>query len=113
MFKDAKKELERLEAELLAEEPEQEYEETSEYDRLLDDDGDFGEDGPDTYRNFASRYRAYNSDRTDWDPEDLGEELDRPKSSGIWGLVALALGLLAGIFLLLAWWVTRFYGGWL
>ena len=106
MFKDTQKELERLEAELLAQEPEEE-------DSLLDDDEDFGEDAPEVYRNFSNRYRAYNGDRTDWDPEELSEELERPRKAGIWGLCALAMGLIAGIFLILAWWAAKFYGGWL
>ena len=114
MFKETQKELERLEAELLAEEEEEleeEYEEDEEAweDDLLDDDDDFGEDSPEVYRNFSNRYRAYNTDRTDWDPEELGEELERPRRSGIWGLCALALALVAGIILALAWWV--FNGG--
>jgi hypothetical protein len=107
LFKDAKKELERLEAELLAEEPEEEYEE----DSLLDDEDDFGEEIPEVYRNFSNRYSAYNTDRADWDPEELGEELDAPKRSGIWGLCALILALTAGIFLLLALWVFKLKGG--
>ena len=111
MFKDTKKELERLEAELLAEEPEEEYEDEEEYENdLLDYDDDFGEE--EQHRNFSTRYRVYNSDRTDWDPEDLGEEIEKPKRSGIWGLCALALALLAGIFLLLGWWVVQWKGGW-
>ena len=106
MFKDTQKELQRLEAELLAEEPEneEEYE-----DDLLDYDDDFGEE--EQHRNFSNRYRAYNGDRTDWDPEKLSEELERPRKAGIWGLCALAMALIAGIFFVLAWWVAKFNGG--
>ena len=107
MFKDAKKELERLEAELLAQE---EAEEELEAEESLPDDG---EDSPELYRNFSNHYRAYNADRTDWDPEELSEELNRPKKSGVWGLCAVVLLLVAGIFLLLAWWLLRRNGGFL
>ncbi len=101
MFKDTQKELERLEAELLEEEPEQWDEE----DPLLDDDDDFGEETPEVYRNFSNRYKAYNTDRTDWDPEELGEELDRKPISG---LALFLLVLMAGIIGLLVWW---YFGG--
>ena len=95
MFKDTKKELERLEAELLEQEPEE-----SEAD-LLDDDDDFGEETPEIYRNFSNRYKAYNTDRTDWDPDDLAEELvRRPKR----GFALVWLLLLAGVIGVLAWW---------
>ena len=99
MFKDTKKELDRLEAELLEEE------EWDEEEDLLDDDDDFGEDVPENYRNFSNRYKAYNGDRTDWDPEDLAEELERrPKR----GLAIFFLLLLAGVIAALAWW---YFGG--
>jgi hypothetical protein len=109
LFKDAKKELERLEAALLEEEEEEEQ--WDEEDDLLDDDDDFGEEAPEVYRNFSNRYKAYNADRTDWDPEELGDELEKPRSSGIWGLCALALALIAGIFLALGWWYLKLNGG--
>ena len=102
MFKDTKKELERLEAELLEQEPEE-----SEEEDLLDDDDDFGEETPEIYRNFSNRYKAYNTDRTDWDPDDLAEELERrPKR----GFALLWLLLLAGVIGALAWW---YLGGYL
>lgn len=100
MFKDAQKELERLEAELREEEPE----EWDEEDPLLDDDDDFGEETPEVYRNFSNRYKAYNADRTDWDPEDLGEALERRPRRGL----AVFLLLLAGVIAALAWW---YFGG--
>lgn len=100
MFKDTKKELERLEAELREEEPE----EWDEEDPLLDDDDDFGEETPEVYRNFSNRYKAYNADRTDWDPEDLGEALERRPRRGL----AVFLLLLAGVIAALAWW---YFGG--
>lgn len=100
MFKDTKKELERLEAELREEEPE----EWDEEDPLLDDDDDFGEETPEVYRNFSNRYKAYNADRTDWDPEDLGEALGRRPRRGL----AVFLLLLAGVIAALAWW---YFGG--
>ena len=101
MFKDTKKELERLEAELLEDEPEQWDEE----DPLLDDDDDFGEETPEVYRNFSNRYKAYNADRTDWDPEDLGEELERRPRRG-W--IVFLLILMVGVIAALIWW---YFGG--
>lgn len=101
MFKDTKKELERLEAELLEDEPEQWDEE----DPLLDDDDDFGEETPEVYRNFSNRYKAYNADRTDWDPEDLGEELERRPRRG-W--IVFLLMLMVGVIAALIWW---YFGG--
>ena len=118
MFKDTQKELERLEAELLAQEPEdaqaeESDEEWDDQDSLWDDETDFGQEVPEVYRNFSNHYKAYNSDRTDWDPEELGDALDRPSRAGIWALCALAMALVAGIFLVLAWWVVKLNGGWL
>ena len=108
MFRDTQKELERLEAELREDEEEYEEEwEDEEDDSLLDDDDDFGEDLPENYRNFSNRYKAYNSDRTDWDPDDLAEELEHKPRSGPWVLCAVALLLTAAVFLLLTW----YYGG--
>ena len=104
MFKDTQKELQRLEAELMAQEDQEQA------DDLLDDEDDFGEDMPENYRNFSNRYKAYNADRTDWDPGDMAQELDRKRRPGIWVLCAIILGLIAGIFLLLAWWVVKFGG---
>ena len=101
MFKDTKKELQRLEAELMAEEEE----EWDEEEDLLDDDDDFGEETPEVYRNFSNRYKAYNTDRTDWDPEDLAEELERKPRIG---LAIFFLLLLAGVIAALAWW---YFGG--
>ena len=101
MFKDTQKELERLEAELLEEEPEQWDEE----DPLLDDDDDFGEETPEVYRNFHNHYKAYNADRTDWDPEDLAQELERRPRRG---LAVFLLLLLAGVIGVLVWW---YFGG--
>ena len=101
MFKDTQKELQRLEAELREDEPE----EWDEEDPLLDDDDDFGEETPEIYRNFSNRYKAYNADRTDWDPEDLGEALERRPRQG---LAVFLLLLLAGVIAALAWW---YFGG--
>ena len=112
MFKDTQKELERLEAELLAQQPEDEEEPEEDWedeDDLLDDDDDI-EETP-VYRNFSNRYRAYNTDRTDWDPEELAEELEEPRKPSIWGWCALVLALISGILLVLIWWAVRFYGG--
>ena len=87
LFKDAKRELQRLEAELLEE------------DALLEDD--LEEETPEV----SNRYKVYNADRTDWDPEELAQELDTPPRRGRRGLLVVALVI--GLLLLLAW----YYGG--
>ena len=87
MFKDTRKELNRLEAELLEE------------DALSEDD--FEEETT----AVSNPYKAYNADRTDWDPEELAQELETPPRRGCWGLLAVALVI--GVLLLLVW----YYGG--
>ena len=129
MFRDRKEELERLQEQLLEEEPEElveEYEE--EYGEYLEAEledllnaNDQGEN-PRTYhnysndygrqlRNFASGYKAYNTDRTDEDLEEYSQQvLEPPKEKGITGLLILAMLLLLGIGGVLAWMLMRMKG---
>lgn len=60
-------------------------------------------------RNYASGYRAYNSDRCDVDLDDYSESVRKEKPAGA-GLVILACVLTAGIVAVLIWWLLR-YGG--
>ena len=129
MFRDRKEELERLQEQLLEEDPEEleeEYEdEDEEYlDAEVDDllaANDQGEN-PQTYnnysndygrqlRNFASGYKAYNTDRTDEDLEEYSQQvLEPPKEKGITGLLVLAMLLLLGIAAVLGWLLLRIKG---
>lgn len=108
MFKDKKEELQRLEAALLEEEPE---EETEDY---LDADTDFGEETEETYYNYSNHYGcydAYNPDISNEALEDYTDEvLQGKKDRLIPVLWVVAMGLLAGIFCVLAWWAVRFLG---
>lgn len=133
MFKDAQKELKRLE-ELLEEEeeegseeePEEEFDEDffGEYeDEPQNDDDAFDEEEWEqihatlVFRSGAEKFRqqlaaqqagsrAYNSDRTDLDPEDLEEELSGGKS--LTGLVVLTVLLTLGIVGMVIWFLLRY-----
>ena len=133
MFKDAQKELKRLE-ELLEEEeeegseeePEEEFDEAffGEYeDEPQNDDDEFDEEEWEqihatlVFRSGAEKFRqqlaaqqagsrAYNSDRTDLDPEDLEEELSGGKS--LTGLVVLTVLLTLGIVGMVIWFLLRY-----
>ena len=133
MFKDAQKELKRLE-ELLEEEeeegseeePEEEFDEAffGEYeDEPQNDDDEFDEEEWEqihatlVFRSGAEKFRqqlaaqqagsrAYNSDRTDLDPEDLEEELSGEKS--LTGLGALTVLLTLGIVGMVIWFLLRY-----
>lgn len=122
MFNDAKKELERLEAELLAEEespeapPEEDPLEAEDSEELPDGEApvvysNYSNQYGRALRNYASGYRAYNTDRTDRDPEEFSEEILRPKKSrGILGPAVVALLLLAAIAAVLFWALWRMGG---
>ena len=133
MFKDAQKELKRLE-ELLEEEeeagseeePEEEFDEAffGEYeDEPQNDDDAFDEEEWEqihatlVFRSGAEKFRqqlaaqqagsrAYNSDRTVLDPEDLEEELSGEKS--LTGLVVLTVLLTLGIVGMVIWFLLRY-----
>ena len=133
MFKDAQKELKRLE-ELLEEEeeegseeePEEEFDEAffGEYeDEPQNDDDAFDEEEWEqihatlVFRSGAEKFRqqlaaqqagsrAYNSDRTDLDPEDLEEELSGGNS--LTGLVVLTVLLTLGIVGMVIWFLLRY-----
>ena len=99
MFNDRQKALEALEAELLMEEEIQETQQDPEPAQPI-------------YRNYSNNYgqvEAYNRDVAAENLEDYVEEVHSGKeSSGVKGLVALALALVAGIFVMLAFWAVRY-----
>ncbi len=116
MFKDASKELARIEAELLAEEPEEEpvdaqpeedpwaYEDTAPargsviYQNYSNDYGK-------NLRNYASGYHAYNSDTTDEDLEEYSQQVHEGKRSGggVLAVLLVLILLLSGVLLFVAW----------
>lgn len=130
MFKDTKKELERLQQALLEEQEDEEVEalpEESE-DLLTDEELErllgettAAEPGPVVYRNqandygrqlrnYANGYRASNTDRTDVDLEQYSKEVEQASRGRSSGLAITALLLAAGILLVLIWWAVRFGG---
>ena len=93
MYRDTRKELERLESALLAEE----------------DTPDMpGEDTP-ARQSFASGYKAYNSDKTDEDPEVYSRALLRPQKRGR-SLILLAVFLMLCIGAAAVYWLMRLWG---
>lgn len=123
MFRDTKEELNRLEVELLKEtEPATHFEgqqtegedllDEEELDILLSEGHNFGNaEGSNIYKNYSNGYRAYNSDKTETSPEELGEDLMQPaRDPVVTGLTALALLLTAGILGVLVWVLITFRG---
>lgn len=118
MFHDAQEELKRLEAELLAEEePEEEMlpeeEEEDEEEAWLYEDTraasepevfqNYSNDYGKNLRNYASGYRAYNSDLTDEDLEQYSEEVyesRRPKTGCLSILICLLTVAIAAALIL-------------
>lgn len=125
MFDDPKKELRRLEQELLAAEYEEEPESQEEAyasgfafeedDWLQEAKALIGEEEDIPIRNHANGYGtrprnyAVDFDRTVYDDEEMDEDkavfADEPKSKGIGGLVLLALLEVLGIVAIVLWWV--------
>ncbi len=139
MFKDTEKELKRLEAELLAEEEmdlQQEEEADEEIsdtwaddtqvfecvpqhrdsvigyesaDGLYDTDEIYhSDDLYDTNRIYPTD-NIYNSDNLDEDLDSFSEEVREPKKDSLTGLLITALLLTAGILIVVAWWLIRYW----
>ena len=132
MFHDAQEELKRLEAELLeADTPNVQEDPVPEDPNLLDEESldalldqtqrietpegariyrnhanDYGKN----LRNFASGYKAYNTDTCDEDLEAYSQQVYAPKKKGLAGLVITALLLSAGIVAVLCYLWVRFGG---
>lgn len=105
MFRDTKEELQRLEAELLA----QEQEGRDEAEVFPEEDAS----AEPVYRNFSNQYgfssrKVYNADRTDADPEELGEDILYPtrRPSALLVLMACVL-VLAALAVMLLWALKR------
>lgn len=91
MYRDTREELERLESALLAEE----------------DTPDMpGEDTP-ARQSFASGYKAYNSDKTDADPEVYSRALLRPQKRGLGRVLLIVFLMLCAAAV---YWLMRLWG---
>ena len=123
MRRDREEELRRLQEQLLEEE--EEFTEEADEETLDDllEEGDAFEDDrayqnySNGYgrqlRNYASGYKAYNSDVTDTDLEHYSEEVRQPKKSGCLGILAAGLLLLTAVAVAaLLWWYWK-QGGFL
>lgn len=113
MFRDAKEELKRLEAALMAQErldrqaeEAEQAEETPEQTVYQNFSNHYGKD----LRNYASGYKAYNADRSDMDPEEYEDEIYGETKRSNFGLKLLACALVLCIALVLLYWVLRLWG---
>ena len=122
MGRDASEELQRVEAELLAEEePAEEPAEEDLPEELLDDlledarmsdSGiycNFSNDYGKQLRNYASGYKAYNADKTDEDLESYSEAVRQPQKGNA-GLVVLAVFLSLAVVAMLVCYLLFFWG---
>lgn len=124
MFRDASEELERLQAELLAEEepaeeiPEEPPEDDCPYDEYEDTRPaqgpavyqNYANDYGKNLRNYASGYRAYNSDTTDEDLEDYSEQVYNGSSRGNCLLAVIAVFLALAIVAVVGIWFAYMRG---
>ena len=127
MFRDTKKELDRLQEQLLEEEEELPEEEDDEFpdeedlEHLLDEDGampdapvyrNFSNDYGRGLRNFASGYRAYNADKTDTDLDEYSRKVYEAKKKpvGCCGVVAVLAA--AAAVAVAIWWYLQGGGLW-
>lgn len=91
MYRDTQKELERLESALLAEE----------------NAPDTQEENNAACQSFASGYKAYNSDKTDADPEVYSRALLRPQKRGRGRVLLIVFLMLCAAA---AYWLMRLWG---
>ena len=121
MFRDAQEELKRLEAQLLAEEPEEEKKEPESPEEAPPEEAELTaedlaqlrqllKDPEPEYeiRNYANHYKAYNTDRTDEDPDAYTQELESlSERRGGAVRILVAILLLAAVIGTVAWWLLR------
>ena len=111
MFRDTQEELERLNAELKAQqEADRQAEAEDMLDALLEDETQIGELEDGVYKNASNdygNYQAYNADRTDVDPAELAAQLEEPEQEvpSLKGLKILAILLALGIVGVVAFWI--------
>ena len=126
MFRDAKEELNRISAELLAEEDTQEIENAPQEElsatQILDEEllNSFLDEtqkieNVDTYQNYSNQYgtqtqvfQAYNTDESDLDFQQYADMVyETPKKEKLTGLIFVAILLAMGILGVLIWWLLR------
>ena len=126
MFRDAKEELNRISAELLAEEDTQEIENAPQEElsatKILDEEllNSFLDEtqkieNVDTYQNYSNQYgtqtqvfQAYNTDESDLDFQQYADMVyEAPKKEKLTGLIFVAILLAMGILGVLIWWLLR------
>lgn len=126
MFRDAKEELNRISAELLAEEDTQEIENAPQEElsatQILDEEllNSFLDEtqkieNVDTYQNYSNQYgtqtqvfQAYNTDESDLDFQQYADMVyEAPKKEKLTGLIFVAILLAMGILGVLIWWLLR------
>lgn len=111
MFRDTQEELERLNAELKAqEEADRQAEAEDMLDALLEDETRIGDLEDSEYKNASNdygNYQAYNADHTDIDPAELAAQLREPEQEvpRLRGLKILALLLTLGIVGIVVFWI--------
>ena len=120
MFRDKDEELKRLQEQLLEEEEPEEVPEDGDeildeelLDALLGSDNqaenpkvyqNFSNDYGKNLRNFASGYKAYNSDKTDEDLDSFSEAvLEPPKSGSLAWFILVLLVLMAAVVGAILW----------
>ncbi len=113
MFKDTEKELRRLEAELLAQEPQQDKtDEDALLEDILEEYGSHKEQSQQSSLEYTQVYqgvRVYNNDSVEQDPEELSQELlEEPKEKGVLALAITAGVLTVAILCTIVWWIARY-----
>ena len=100
MFRDQKKELERLEKALLEQaEPEETQEEP-----------EFAQEETEYIQEDEPEYTIYNNDATDVDPEEFGDAVYDPPKKRPMGLLAVAFFLITATFFFLVWFMLKIGG---
>lgn len=127
MFKDTDEELERLKAELLAEDDalplDEDMDDTDaflnglldfeDYDQAPEEEQNaFVDDGhTQIFPGVGTQPRAYNADGEEMDPEELDESPEESRDSGVVRkLCVVALFLLMGILIVMGWLYMRYMG---
>jgi len=127
MFRDKEEELQRLQQELLEQEEPEELPEEAENDETLLDEAELDELLKDTrpsedtvvyqnysndyghqLRNYATGYKAYNTDNVDVDPEELSQQLEQPARNT--GLLVTAGVLAAAVCAVACYLLLRYWG---
>ncbi len=110
MFKDRDNALKRMEQALLEEETQALPEiDEEDWEKPWEDDSFY--DFEEAQTPYVGKYEAYNSDVSDEDLDDYSRQVEGSSSGGsLLKLALTALGLMAAILAVMAYWVFRFLG---